>query len=708
MSYLLTDEFIPADSGKRVWLISAIGYCLFSMLSAPWYRPPRDALTNTFAAGILLAVLNLSDVELANQYLEVFRWMSVGLMGVIFSSAITSIILFGTSTDNIRLNQISRFTFQLSNSLGKGEIVFSPPVLIGVFAFYQTSFTDVFGLVIVWFVLIVIKPFEHLIRLSSLLLGRIDAQQSASKLGEIIRIDHPDLIRVSLRTTRNWKNNVPVIACLADHSCRLVVPISNYLQESGIVGTGLICKETKDLEQQMETGFVYRSNTNDSSESLFYDRFGDRKLILIGHIVEQTSIGTIRFEIMDTAALKEGTLVCCHSSGTEVFYQVLDARTDEESINSNPSGKLIGIAAQLGRIDDNGKFVKHGWLPHMNSPVFVPCGTLGCDAKDLEEDEFIVGMVPDSEIYVVAGFNDLLEYHSAILGVTGTGKTELSFDIIKKALSLDTKVFCVDFTNEYSARLSKFSPKTLGLSDDDARRLNEKLFAVDTGTYGAGPEKKVLQEFVDAIREPIRATVEEFLSSDGASLGIFELPEITNTKATLRATEIYLSSIMEWARKNRRARKILVVLEEAHTIIPETMGAGFDHDTQWVVSKISQIALQGRKYGVGLLIISQRTALVSKSILSQCNTHFTFSLIDKTSLDFLSNVHSPAHVKLIPNLSFLDVIANGKAIRSERPIRVKIAFDPQKAVESKSLDHKVVKTKVAGLPTMKSPDAISD
>ena len=48
----------------------------------------------------------------------------------------------------------------------------------------------------------------------------------------------------------------------------------------------------------------------------------------------------------------------------------------------------------------------------------------------------------------------------------------------------------------------------------------------------------------------------------------------------------------------------MLVLEEAHTIVPETFGAGFDYDTQWVVSRIGQIALQGRKYGVGLLVIS--------------------------------------------------------------------------------------------------------
>ena len=77
---------------------------------------------------------------------------------------------------------------------------------------------------------------------------------------------------------------------------------------------------------------------------------------------------------------------------------------------------------------------------------------------------------------------------------------------------------------------------------------------------------------------------------------IFELSEISNTRATLRATEMYLSEIFKWAQKNRGG-KILLVLEEAHTIIPEINLYGHDKvDTAAVVGRMSQIALQGRKY----------------------------------------------------------------------------------------------------------------
>ena len=45
---------------------------------------------------------------------------------------------------------------------------------------------------------------------------------------------------------------------------------------------------------------------------------------------------------------------------------------------------------------------------------------------------------------------------------------------------------------------------------------------------------------------------------------------------------------------------------------------------------MGQIALQGRKYGIGMLVIAQRTANVSKTILTQCNTVICFQAFDET------------------------------------------------------------------------------
>ena len=100
---------------------------------------------------------------------------------------------------------------------------------------------------------------------------------------------------------------------------------------------------------------------------------------------------------------------------------------------------------------------------------------------------------------------------------------------------------------------------------------------------------------------------------------------------------------------------------------------------------IGQIALQGRKYGVGLLVVTQRTALVSKTILSQCNTLLTHSLIDQASLNFLESVYSSQHTRLIPNLGRFEFLEFGKALRAERPVLLKRPFDPAKKAASDAL-----------------------
>jgi DNA helicase HerA-like ATPase len=213
--------------------------------------------------------------------------------------------------------------------------------------------------------------------------------------------------------------------------------------------------------------------------------------------------------------------------------------------------------------------------------------------------------------------------------------------------------------------------------------LGQKLFDVETGTFGAPNEKKVLNTFATTLRDDISKSIKEFLTStSGSGLGLIRLEEISNTKATLWITELYMTCLLKYARDNiSSCPRTLIVVEEAHTVMPEatTMGLG-DYDSRGLVGKIAQIALQGRKYGMGLLILAQRTATVSKTVLTQCNTIISFSCYDDTSLGFLRNIFGQEHVALIPNLPRLHAIAFGAWIRSEHPIVFEVPFDEKKSV----------------------------
>ena len=75
-----------------------------------------------------------------------------------------------------------------------------------------------------------------------------------------------------------------------------------------------------------------------------------------------------------------------------------------------------------------------------------------------------------------------------------------------------------------------------------------------------------------------------------------------------------LSNLFD-ARKAGTVPAGMVVVEEAHNFCPEK---GFMKTTSSDV--LRAIASEGRKFGLGLLIISQRPAKVDKNVLSQCNT----------------------------------------------------------------------------------------
>lgn len=684
---LATGEFVPSDSGQRLWLLSGIALWFFVLISAPWFSPPRDALANSFTAALLLSLLDFRGVASLGTPLSVFRWVGVGIASVTSICAIVAMAL--KDTDPIaqpRRGYASIAAFRLSGALGHGAIVFTPPALISIVGYYQSRPDEQLWLLFAWVFLVAVRPFDLALLAFKQIRSIGLASQVTTTIGLISRVDNPDIVRVTLERESAWEPKRIVIACLPNGEQVCVLPLFHHVQEAGLVGTGLCCGFPESAVAHAVPGHVYRARHSTPVAEIIKTLSGVAGAQLIGFVVEDASIATLRFEVSPEADLHEGMIVFCRQGEDTVYYQILDARTVEETFESNPRGKHVAIATQLGCIDKDRCFVKYSWLPPMNAPVFTAREPVGDQVGTCPDDEFELGRVPGSSLTVRACLPDLVEFHAAIIGATGTGKTELALDIIRRALASGMKVFCVDFTGEYRARLSDYQPQSLSLDEAKVRELDAKLFAVDTGTYGAPAEKKALKEFLDAIREPVRQTVTNFLEPEGPSLGVFELPEITNTKATLRATELYLSSIMQWSRRNRRARRILVVLEEAHTIIPETTWAGFDADTIWVVGRVAQIALQGRKYGVGLLVISQRTALVSKSILSQCNTHITFSLVDKTSLDYLANVYSPEHVRAIPNLRFLQAMAYGKAIRSQRPVLFEIEYEQAKRDASAQLE----------------------
>ena len=82
----------------------------------------------------------------------------------------------------------------------------------------------------------------------------------------------------------------------------------------------------------------------------------------------------------------------------------------------------------------------------------------------------------------------------------------------------------------------------------------------------------------------------------------------------------------------------------------------------------AKVILQGRKYGLGCIIVTQRTANVTKSILNQCNTIFALRVFDDTGKSFLENYIGKDYSDTLPTLEERHAIAIGKGIGLKQPV----------------------------------------
>ncbi|WP_022700702.1 ATP-binding protein [Oceanicaulis alexandrii] len=75
-------------------------------------------------------------------------------------------------------------------------------------------------------------------------------------------------------------------------------------------------------------------------------------------------------------------------------------------------------------------------------------------------------------------------------------------------------------------------------------------------------------------------------------------------------------TVSQWTRPEKR-HPIALFCDEAHLYIPERTSS--DSVDEISVGIFERIAKEGRKYGVGLVVISQRPSEVNRTVLSQCN-----------------------------------------------------------------------------------------
>ncbi|HEC35052.1 MAG TPA: ATP-binding protein [Anaerolineae bacterium] len=122
-----------------------------------------------------------------------------------------------------------------------------------------------------------------------------------------------------------------------------------------------------------------------------------------------------------------------------------------------------------------------------------------------------------------------------------------------------------------------------------------------------------------------------------------------------------------------RARLCLVV-EEAHIFAPERgFSIGTDENARrYCEGELRNLMLQARKYGVGAIVASQRSAFIDKGVLSQCNTLFAMKTVSINDKRVFEDFMDSDWVRLVTYLGTPpespQAILVGKAAASSMPL----------------------------------------
>lgn len=675
VQYCFSKNLLPSTENEDLWFYSGIFMVLFSTLFIePYYTSPKNVLTNSIPLLLVFLAIRTSFHN------PLHWWIAICIIGLLVVLSIIALSLEDKNCSNEHWRNLTATRIKnIVVRIGQGKVLYSAVFIYFLINYYSTHSYYSLVLFIIWFLILAINPKSLHSSFST-----IEVKESNFQIGEIFGVQSKKIFLVKLYDDRKNINKFDVVKfqySMQDSNEYIFIGIifDTYLLNKEKWAKVLLLGESKNENYCFEKNIVYllrdQRETNEVCTDLKIDN-------MVGIIIEGSTIGKIKFEYSKKIDdLQEGDLLELMVANKRLFYQVINGSTEKKNLeDKNEMGFIEGEAIQLGEWkNEELSFQKFGWVPCVNT-VLYKADTSNILISDYKYPFYKIGNVPGTSLPSIINLDEAISHHLALLGVTGSGKSFLARELVNQIKS-DTKVICVDFNKEFVTTIDPSPPNII--SDENASEIATRIDWINNelDKFGNQQDKRQIANKRGEINSILRADIESFISDKECYVKVFELPDVSNTTSIFDYTRHFFRILFEIARErqiNNNQIKICVVLEEAHTIIPEWNFSGSsDKASKGLVNSIGQIALQGRKYGIGFLVIAQRTANVSKTVLTQCNTVICFQAFDETSFNFLSNYIGKDMIQALPNLKQYHAILAGKALKSNLPLIVDLTRKEQ-------------------------------
>ena len=366
----------------------------------------------------------------------------------------------------------------------------------------------------------------------------------------------------------------------------------------------------------------------------------------------------------------------------------------EHQNNGLVDGKLSGLVNIIGYRDRN-NIVQLPCSPLIaGQPVYpasenVIASVLGLDITPSKGA--YIGLLRNHDYKVKLDINQLVQKHISVIAKTGSGKSYIVGIIVEEMIKRKLPIIIIDPHGEYSSLMhpnidehdtrlmSKYKIRPRGYPDAIRQyslnpsinlgsipiKLSNANFTPDSvaellGLRGSGVQTTILFRALNKLSakknfftlKDLCMMVE--LDRNGSKWHLINSIEnllatgiISDTPTRLsdlvqpgRAAIINLRGATPYqqqivvtqltrqlfeARKLNKIPAVLLVIEEAHQFCPQ-QGRVTSSNV------IRTIASEGRKFGLGLCVVSQRPAMVDKNVLSQCNTQIILKVTNPNDL----------------------------------------------------------------------------
>ena len=316
-------------------------------------------------------------------------------------------------------------------------------------------------------------------------------------------------------------------------------------------------------------------------------------------------------------------------------------------------------------------------------------------------------LLRNKHVNVKINVNKLATRHLGILAMTGMGKSNLVSVIAKSISEIPGTMVIFDYHDEYrflngdniNFVQAQINPRLLtaekfaevieirdnadiqnsillkAFDNDDLKKKIEDNFwdFLENNIKEIGIKEKRFTTSAERVLDKIKEARRRFNnilipnSFDPVShikegkLNIINLIEFTEKQANV-AIAFYLESILYQRKisktKNTQSKNniekqilfhspVIVVIEEAHVFIPKNENT----DTKYIASKVAR---EGRKFGVGLIIVSQRPRSLDPNVLSQMGSLSIMKIVQQEDQSQIWSASEAINAKIIEQLPSLN------------------------------------------------------